>query len=265
MVLNEYGFIDDIIKSFQIDDIIYTKYKTKKVVNMSPHIPTDPDNERSAYSILLLHTVWPVLGERYLIDYFETAAKSLKAKIHQLTIPMYLHKMLKDITHSEAIRNNIGHPQSHNDHDTTPDVTEEDNLYAFDTNYESNNAAEINVILDSPFNLNDDEVKQNITQEHYEFYQTYIRIQMKTFLQGNTNSNQIQGDAELQQLTTQGIVTVDNGDAREEILQNRIIAMKSAQREAYNKLVVSLTSNTRNQLRMFLTGEGGTGKSEVNK
>ena len=36
---------------------------------------------------------------------------------------------------------------------------------------------------------------------------------MKPFLQGSTNSNQIQGDEELQRLTTQGIVSVDNGDA----------------------------------------------------
>ena len=63
----------------------------------------------------------------------ESATTSLRLKIQQQRIPMHLHKMLNDITHSETLRANIGHP--HIDNDPTTEINEKENLYTFDTGY----------------------------------------------------------------------------------------------------------------------------------
>lgn len=52
---------------FRIDGIVYTLKKRPVVINLSPHIPYDPINEKSCFSLLLMHYPWPVHGESAIV------------------------------------------------------------------------------------------------------------------------------------------------------------------------------------------------------
>ena len=53
------GFISESEVSFKAGEYMFTKRKKQAVIHLSPHIPIDTKDEHSAYSILLLHCVWP--------------------------------------------------------------------------------------------------------------------------------------------------------------------------------------------------------------
>lgn len=50
------GEIQNAPQKFQVGEIVYGRYRRPIVVNMSPFVPIDDIDERSCYSILLMHT-----------------------------------------------------------------------------------------------------------------------------------------------------------------------------------------------------------------
>ena len=65
--LHPTGEIIDAPNKFRVDSIVFTLKKRPVVINFSPHIPYDPTNERSCFSILLMHYPWPNDGEMAIL------------------------------------------------------------------------------------------------------------------------------------------------------------------------------------------------------
>jgi hypothetical protein len=63
--LHTTGRILDAPTKFRIDGIVYTLKKRPVVINLSPHIPYDPINEKSCFSLLLMH--YPLNGESAIV------------------------------------------------------------------------------------------------------------------------------------------------------------------------------------------------------
>jgi len=53
------GFISEAEVSFKVGEYMFTKRRKQAVIHLSPHVPMDTADERSAYATLLLHCVWP--------------------------------------------------------------------------------------------------------------------------------------------------------------------------------------------------------------
>lgn len=106
------------MQKFQIGEIVYTLYKRPIVVNMCPFVPIDDIDERSCYSILLMHTPWPEGGEHQLIPEDHTAVSQLRRiTIHKM-LPEYVQPMLRKIQTSQDLRENNGRPTSNGTDET---------------------------------------------------------------------------------------------------------------------------------------------------
>ena len=71
---------EDAPGKFRIGKYVYTKYDKPVVLNLSPYLSFDPDDEASAYAMLLLHTVWPGGDEDNLLPDCVGAVEHLKAQ-----------------------------------------------------------------------------------------------------------------------------------------------------------------------------------------
>ena len=94
------GFISQSEQSFKLKGFMFSKRKKQAVIHLSPHVPADAKDERSAYMILLLHHVWPngeppeKLGAR---------AKLADLRDRKALLP-YVDKMLEHLLASEKAR-----------------------------------------------------------------------------------------------------------------------------------------------------------------
>jgi hypothetical protein len=50
-------------RKFIVHDTVYTRYRKDCIINQCPYVPMNDSDERSCYSTLLLHTIWPIEGE----------------------------------------------------------------------------------------------------------------------------------------------------------------------------------------------------------
>lgn len=77
---------------------------------LTPHIPVDENDERSAFSILLLHTDWGVGGEAALLGECTSAVERLR-NIKDTLKPHVLRSLQKR-ANSETMLANAGHPHN---------------------------------------------------------------------------------------------------------------------------------------------------------
>lgn len=79
---------------------------------MCPFVPIDCIDERSCYSILLMHTPWPEGGELNIVAENLTAVEQLAYVMTEKLMPEYVQPMLNKIQMSQNIRSNNGRPTS---------------------------------------------------------------------------------------------------------------------------------------------------------
>lgn len=111
MTIDSKGHIENGLQKFQIGEIVYTAYKRPIVINLCPFVPIDDIDERSCYSILIMHTPWPEGGESHLIHEDNTAVSQLRRIIMDKMLPEYVEPMLRKIQTSQEIRENNGRPR----------------------------------------------------------------------------------------------------------------------------------------------------------
>ena len=51
-------------KKIIVQETVYTRYRKDVMINQCPYIPLNETDEQSCYSTLLLHTIWPIRGEK---------------------------------------------------------------------------------------------------------------------------------------------------------------------------------------------------------
>lgn len=111
--------------------------------------------------------------------------------------------------------------------------------------------------------VNNNGVIKNISFREREFCKIYIKnkqilhmnkMAAENSTNGNNNCNNIDGQE-------RHIVNVDNYDTRLIELENNVLLLTLKQREAYNIAVDYISGKNKSQMKMFVSGEGGTGKS----
>jgi hypothetical protein len=93
---------------FQIGNIVYTSVRKLNVVNLCPFVPLSYNDERSCYSTLLVHSVWPMQGEDGLLCQSKTAVDRLRMIIETNQLPSYVIPSMEKVQKSKDITNNQG-------------------------------------------------------------------------------------------------------------------------------------------------------------
>lgn len=255
---------------FQVGDIVFTRMRKLCVVNLCPFVPLSHTDERSCYSTLLVHTPWPLEGECELLGESISAVAKLALMTSTQGLPPYVLPALAMIQESKRIRDNQGIPQSNLNRDNnigSDDYNdEEDN---FDCLFDENGEL-INPVIDdiedvSMRNLHGDgvEVMSNITKRRKIYYQNFIRNTQERHMISFKSQHQVDANDAISQylIDTKRIVKVADFANRVSKLQRDKLELTIDQLTAYNKAVKHLSGETDEQLIMFISGEGGTGKS----
>jgi hypothetical protein len=261
--LHTTGRILDAPTKFRIDGIVYTLKKRPVVINLSPHIPYDPINEKSCFSLLLMHYPWPLNGELAIV--VSESINKVKNLLQNDLFPHYIKQTLDkynvnlelEHTQNEYITNKLTENTSSELSDECETSDDERNMYFMEEPTQSCNI-EINynslqTTLNTNFNQNG--IISNIPLNTYLGYKNFLSNALALHMDNYNLNNATQID---QILTKQ---TNDNS-IKNYILEEMISTLRPLQLKAFNIVKNYVTNNTK-QLGLFLTGEGGTGKSKV--
>ncbi len=249
---------------------------------MSPHIPLNEDDERSCYANLLLHVPWPLEGELGILGTYESAIAKFKSLAQCDNVPTYLKQIMQRIAVSEAFIADRGRP---NDDDDDNSYSDRSNNEFADQDPWKNVPSDTDVDSDSEgsehsraTSEDDDNSTTNTiptysedvfnVTKHYQTYKNFIRTQSDIRLNEYYKANQISASGEATSSTPRK-QNVENYDERIKVLNEELQLLNHPdaiyQKKAYQKAIAHLTGENQDQLRMFLSGEGGTGKSKVLK
>lgn len=94
-------------------------------------------------------------------------------------------------------------------------------------------------------------------------YKNFIPNSLKNFNAKYSLQNQIQSKTDKSIYRKGGIVQVNDHIIRQEKLKENILKLTNGQKNAYDKAIKHLSGEDKEQLLMFVSGEGGTGKSTL--
>lgn len=221
----------------------------------------DNNDETSAYATLLLHTPWPCDGEQAIVQMNETAVKKLLVMTTTDKLPTYVVPMLNRQRQSTTITENYGE-NVNNDIDDTQYEAEHTNDRSTDiiTTY-------IDPIYADQLDLtmSTDELTTDLSDSRHTFYKNFIHNAQSDYLDKEKKINQVNETSIATSFcsTISNIQLVENYEERCQLLSEDIKKLTTGQRDAYDKAVKHISGNDPTQLIMFISGEGGTGKSFI--
>jgi hypothetical protein len=111
LTMDDFGIIQlsDKTKKFQVNDMIYTRLRKNTIVNVCPYVPLNSEEEKSCYCTLLIHTPWPMEGEKCLLLDCDSSIQRLKQLILEGGLPAYVQPMLNREEVSRAFRKYRNH------------------------------------------------------------------------------------------------------------------------------------------------------------
>ena len=305
----ETGFIQTSEKSFSAGGYEFTRRRKRAVIHLSPHIPINHDDDRSAYSLLLLHHVWPGGEERALTPdgnvmgsqtHFKALYKASNSDVGPGTFKLLKHvnlvlntiskseyhqkQNLEDYGANRSMTNFIvqqGASCHNNDSDSDHDDTED----VLDTYVEPSSmpVTEDQENDDDPFEaLARDQVARSqlldmefATVITHEEHQSAIQFIDKVKLawadaQSNTFTTTeligISSSLRHDTLNSQMRIPVNDHVARSEQLKDLIQRLDPEQKLGFDTVTAAVDRDgIGEQLIMFASGEGGTGKSHFIK
>ena len=252
-------------KKFMVDEIVFTRTKKDCVINLCPHIPVNDNDERSCYSTLLLHTPWPIEGEQSILRSFSSAIECLRALEIRNEIPEYVQYTLQLSHNSELIRDNVGVKESNNGVESDEheqNISSDEDSLCFNENDDGLEDEHVSSI--APIEKNNNiGIITNVSINNKEYYKSYITNQQKLHLHNISAENSVTSENGVQfdSVSVNMHVKAYNYDKRNEILKTNVKKLTKQQLKAYNTAVEYISGEKGKQMLMFVTGEGGTGKS----
>jgi DNA replication protein DnaC len=258
-------------RKFIVQDTVYTRYRRDCVINQCPYVPLNDSDERSCYSTLLLHTIWPIEGEINVLHGSETAVECLRRLKVQNEIPQYVKSAVESIQNSHVLRSNTGSRENNceSDNDNNDDENDDainedlndDNVDVSDQQTGDHNSSNTGI---EPSNVTDGKhIISNITARFNEYYANFIRNSQEDYINKMKAENQINSSDEISNssLFHTNITRVNNYNSRLAQLENNVKLLTRKQLQAYNTAAEYINGSKGRQMIMFVTGEGGTGKS----
>ena len=294
--LDDKGFIANPHR-FCIDGTVFTVNRRKSVINMSPFRPVDLGDENFCRATLLLHVPWPLDGEDAIVSPTSSAVETLNHLLNSDNIPIFLRELLKTQEQSQA--HYSGSVDDFDEQTTTDgeaDVQASD-LHAADDDIETafpGVDAEGDDEYDEKKHTSDEllnfaaEIERKereeskkgkilyrnhvrkISKRQYAEYESFIDRKKQEYMTKYAAANQLvqlsnhskKGDFEFH---GEGKANVDNYDNRLIELEKGIGELKGRQLNAFETATSHISGSINKQLIMFMSGEGGTGKSKVIK
>ena len=272
LILDEHGIVSPPNK-FIINEIVFKLSKTQIIVNLCPYVPYDEQDERIAYSTLLMHFPWPAEGEINLLRGHRTAVEALRSIRH--LFPEYALKTIqeeqrtKDFLSNCKPRNTENHQEQQeetkdaaDDEGDEGDIEDEMQTQTDDAETEAlitNNELPITLINGI------DHVVDNVSANTYKILTQYISNQQIAFMLKYSRENQIQeANAGPNIRNPNTFSDVNNAPERRAALTEALKTLKIMQLNAFNRIKAYLSGEEGyKQMLMFVSGEGGTGKSKL--
>ena len=179
-----------------------------------PFVPIDDKDEDSSFSILLMHTPWPLNGEQDIIPPGHTAVTILQQFKDNGELPTYVMPMLlRQLTSSNITANQgvpITRPQSNDEEDDIDEIQGEcDTLTQFDDDndidYQTTQVGQ---------SVNYDGIMTNITERQSEIYRNFIRRSQENYMAELAIVNQIIPSGNTSGLHPQSNSPVENYEER---------------------------------------------------
>jgi hypothetical protein len=296
ILLDDKGFIANPHR-FCIDGMVFTVNRRKTVINMSPFRPVDLGDEKFCRATLLLHVPWPLDGEDAIVSSSSSAVETLNQLLNSDNIPVFLRELLKTQEQSQAHYSGLADDFDENtttdgeaDAQTTDLHADDDHIEtAFpgvdaegdDEYLEQNHTSDelLNFATEMEKKEREDDKRGNksyrkhvrkISKRQYAEYESFIDRKKQEYMTKYAAANQLvqlsnvpkRDDFEFK---AERKVNVDNFDNRLKALEKGISDLKGRQLNAFKTATSHISGSINNQLIMFMSGEGGTGKSKVIK
>ena len=230
-------------------------------MHANPFFPVDNLEEKSAYATLLLHTPWPPDGEDAILRQNTTAVATLRRLIQSQEIPLYVLPMLnrQEIFETHISRNGLPvmnsiEEQENETEDQTIDITIHNDEPENHMMYQNTVTATEGVF-------------ENISESRDTYYRNFISNAQLTKMAKDAMENQVQqsGNEFIRQEPTDTIAHYKVHDYEKRLIKLAadVKTLTPGQKNAYDKAVEHISGRNPNQLIMFISGEGGTGKSFI--
>lgn len=266
--------------NFQVKKYRFSQLKNgqRVIVHMSPFISFEPENDRCAYSLLLLHVPWPNGDEASIVPNGTTASKHLAALQEANKLPAALLQFIEQSVSIQKARNEMGmptegmhsaHMDDGNDDQGTSDSDDDDggcpDLGEENESGDATAAAAIDALdLLSNF-TSGTECVVDLTDLQYKSGKDYIakltRIAAEKLSKENKFSDK---DSQARSKDPRTVCKYDNHQKMKEELDALIRSMNTLQLRAYERFTQSFEKRDKpEQLLMTISGEAGTGKSYI--
>ena len=257
------GVIKDGPQKFAINGYQFNKHKKTVIVTTSPFVPIDDKDENSSFSILLMHTPWPFGGEQDILPPGRTVVTMLQQLKDNDQLPTYVMPMLMRQLTSTNITANQGVPITQQLIDDEGDDIDEIQCERDTHIHIDDNAANYYQNLENVQLVNYEGITTNITERQIEYYMNFIRRSQEDCMSKLSLVNQVTPSDIVSNFQNQSISHVQNYEERLLKPSTDISKLTIGQRSAYDRAVNHISGQNESQLIMFISGEGGTGKSFI--
>lgn len=233
--------------------------RKKSVVCLSPHMPIDETKESSAYAILLMYSNWGLAGEDdiLMLNGVEVAA-TVKLQSVKETLPEFVKVSLKQQQTSQALLADAG--------DGTLDSADlSDPEFGSDAEETALHVpTRVGLIAGVAPKFSTERFVRNAPVENIVYLHNYVESVKGAFKNRDSAKRQL-SEAELlyKQTHPHAHYDIHDVDAEREALAIEVAQLNIEQRRAYDIAVEHISGAAGKQMIMFLSGEGGTGKSKV--
>ena len=264
LTLDKYGIITNSVgtNKFIINGMIYTRLRKDTVVNLCPYVPINHCDEVSCFSNILMHLPWPLGGESCVIPIGLSATQFYAVVLEQNLFPEYVKCTLEKFQNSDIIRKNVGiicNSERIEANEGTDSDTEE-LFHGYNTNMDTNET-KINIVAVDLTSNNG--VLTNVCTLSKSYLMKFVHNQQKIHMNNMSIRNQINVSVESDSVfdIPRNNIPVENYNIRLQLLLANVKLLTQKQLEAYNIAVGYISGANSKQMKMFVSGEGGTGKS----
>ena len=244
-----------------VNELKYCKLSNPVVINICPYIPINNDDEDSAYSTILIHTPWPLGGEDYLLDDEESAVSRLRSLIESDEIPQYVSPMLKQQRLSSNFTENQILNADGSNGEAQVDLMDDENEYINNDSIHESQGMEAFLIEQQNTTVTEG-IFSGITSQRVTYYRNFIQNAQNDYMDKQATENQLlQSENSTGTTLFASITNVNNFEERSIQLEQNVQLLTKGQLSAFKKAIKHISGEDPTQLIMFLSGEGGTGKS----
>jgi hypothetical protein len=286
----------DTKRGFRVQHYIYKYYKTPIIIHLSPYFRLNAEDEHYAFSTLLLHMVWGTssenVGEQYLLripdcdDCNSSAVKKLQYVMNcndpKYTFPDYFKGMTESIQHSQDMLDEVHINNTSNEYDEDNEEQYCRSVVSDDSNNSNEDPdlcdfictdsefIESSELRNAPCYSSELHIHQIQSLESKRLLKQFVSNIQKSFLESYRLENCIGNTCNMVPYTGhQYIVQYPNHMQLKTEYEIGYNSCSNKQKLCLDRIKHALTSckstAPREQLIMFISGPGGTGKSYIIK